>query len=68
MSKDNSKLKKIILYIKNLYSQIFDIKDNLLLYLCNGESLPEILNDEEDRHLYYPLFLASYPMRDAGTR
>jgi len=54
MSKDNSKLKKLISYIKNLYSQIFDVKDNLLLYLCNGESLPEILNDEDEK-LYISL-------------
>ena len=41
-------MKKLILKLKNILKSWFEIKDNLLLYLCNGEALPTILTDEEE--------------------
>ena len=54
MNKDRSKLKELLAKIKNAWIKLFKIKDNALMYLCNGESLPEILNDDEEK-LYLSL-------------
>ena len=36
-------------YIKRAWDNFFNIKESVLMYLCNGESLPEILSDEDER-------------------
>ena len=43
-----------MLSIKKMLGNIFTIQDNVLLYLCNGESLPDILSDEDEK-LYISL-------------
>ena len=45
----DGKIKKIISSIKSVWDKFFNIKETVLMYLCNGESLPEILNDEDER-------------------
>ena len=45
----DSKIQKLIYLIKNIWEKFFSIKENALMYLCNGESLPEILNDEDEK-------------------
>lgn len=50
----NFKLKKIMSLFKNLWCDFFAIQENSLLYLCNGESLPEILSDDDEK-LYISL-------------
>lgn len=48
MIKCNSKIYKVVNYLKSIWQKIFKTKEDILLYLCNGESLPEILSDEEE--------------------
>lgn len=50
----NFKLKKLMKLFKNIWNDIFVIQENSLLYLCNGESLPEILSDDDEK-LYIAL-------------
>ena len=42
-------LKKIMHTCKSIWVDFFNIQENNLLYLCNGESLPEILSDDDER-------------------
>ena len=42
-------MKKLILKLKEILSLWTNTKDNCLLYLCNGEALPTILTDEEEK-------------------
>lgn len=42
-------MKKFILKIKNILKRLYGDCDGVLLYLCNGESLPETLSDEEEK-------------------
>ncbi len=43
-SKINCYLKKL----KSIWQKVFKSQENILLYLCNGESLPEILTEDEE--------------------
>lgn len=51
MIKCNSKIYKLISSIKNLWQKLFRTKENILMYLCNGESLPDILSEDEEGRL-----------------
>lgn len=51
-------LKKLIIKFKDMWLKMFAYKEDLLLYLCNGESLPDILTDEEEK-LYINLLESS---------
>lgn len=51
MIKCNSKIYKLISTIKNLWQKYFGTRDNILMYLCNGESLPDILGEDEESRL-----------------
>jgi len=42
-------LKNLILKLKKIIKSWSDVKENLLLYLCNGEALPTILTDDEEK-------------------
>ena len=42
-------MKKILLKLKKIISNLYGAKKNLLLYLCGGDALPAILSDEEER-------------------
>lgn len=48
MISSNSKISKALIKIKDLWQKIFKSKDNILMYLCNGESLPDILSEEDE--------------------
>jgi len=48
------KLKKLMQMLKNIWNDVFIIQENSLLYLCNGENLPEILSDDDEK-LYISL-------------
>lgn len=43
-----SKINCYIKKLKSIWQKVFKSKENILLYLCNGESLPEILSDDEE--------------------
>jgi len=49
MNKKLNKIKSLVKYLKNLFSKVFEVNENCLMYLCNGESLPEILNEDEEK-------------------
>lgn len=51
-------LKQLISKFKEMWLKMFSYKEDLLLYLCNGESLPDILTDDEER-LYINLLESS---------
>jgi RNA polymerase sporulation-specific sigma factor len=42
-------MKNLLLKIKKLLSKINIINDDVLLYLCSGEALPETLSEEEEK-------------------
>lgn len=42
-------MKNLILKLKKIIKSWSDVKENLLLYLCNGEALPTILTDDEEK-------------------
>ena len=42
-------MKNLILKLKEIIKSWSDVKENLLLYLCNGEALPTILTDDEEK-------------------
>lgn len=48
MIKCNSKICKVIGTIKSLWQKLFNSRDALLMYLCSGESLPDILSEDEE--------------------
>lgn len=48
MKNGRSKFVKIIKTLKSIWKGIFETREQTLLYLCNGESLPEILSDDEE--------------------
>lgn len=54
MNNEKSKIKNLIAALKKIWSNIFNIQENNIMYLCNGESLPEILSDDDER-LYISL-------------
>lgn len=43
--------------VKNIWKKLFESKEDLLLYLSSGESLPDILSEEDER--YYIEMLSS---------
>ena len=43
------KLKILVSNIKKIWQKLFKSKEDVLLYLCNGESLPDILSDDEEK-------------------
>lgn len=45
----NNILKKLVAKLQHMLGSVFDIKEKSLLYLCSGESLPEILSDEDEK-------------------
>ena len=45
----DGKIRNLLFYIKRAWDNFFNIKESVLMYLCNGESLPEILSDEDER-------------------
>lgn len=45
----NNILKKLVTKLQHMLGSVFDIKEKSLLYLCSGESLPEILSDEDEK-------------------
>lgn len=49
MKNEKLKLKSIFKSLQSIWNKIFNIQEETLLYLCNGESLPEILSDDEER-------------------
>ena len=42
-------MKKLFLKLKNIIKNFCESKENLLLYLCNGDALPSILSEDEER-------------------
>ena len=46
---NKNKLKILVSNIKNIWQKLFKSKEDVLLYLCNGESLPDILSDDEEK-------------------
>ncbi len=50
MIKKNSNIKKFVDKIKNIWKKFLQTKDELLLYMCNGESLPEILSEDDEKY------------------
>ena len=42
-------MKKLLLKLKEIIKSWNGVKENLLLYLCNGEALPTILTDDEEK-------------------
>jgi len=42
-------MKSLIKKIRELIIRFFETKESLLLYLCNGDALPSILTDEEEK-------------------
>ena len=45
----DGKIRKLICSIKGVWDKLFNIKESALMYLCNGESLPEILSDDDEK-------------------
>lgn len=50
-------LKYYMNQVKNIWKKLFESKEDLLLYLSSGESLPDILSEEDER--YYIEMLSS---------
>ena len=48
MIKCNSKIYKMMTMLKSIWQKVFRSRDEVLLYLCNGESLPDILSEDEE--------------------
>lgn len=48
MIKCNSKICKIVGTLKNIWRKVFKSRDDILMYLCNGETLPDILSEEDE--------------------
>jgi len=44
-------MKRLFKYIKKILGMIFDTNEDILLYLCGGEALPETLSDEDEKVL-----------------
>lgn len=42
-------MKGIILQLKKIVNGLFETKNNILLYLCNGDALPAILSEDEEK-------------------
>ena len=43
-------MKNILLKIKKVLSKFNILEENILLYLCSGEALPETLSEDEERY------------------
>ena len=43
-------MKKLLLKLKKLLNSLSIDDDNILLYLCSGEALPETLTEDEERY------------------
>ena len=54
-------MKKLLLKLKNILRK-FSLKDGeILLYLCNGEALPDTLSDDEEK-LYFDMIKEGNPL------
>ena len=49
MRNEKLRIKSIFKSLQSIWNKIFNIQEESLLYLCNGESLPEILSDDDER-------------------
>lgn len=49
MEKSKSRIKLMINKLKTIFNKYFDLSDNIVLYLCSGESLPEILSEDDEK-------------------
>ena len=48
MIKCNSKIYKMMSMLRSVWQKVFRTREEVLLYLCNGESLPDILSEDEE--------------------
>ena len=46
---NKNKLKILVSNIKIIWQKLFKSKEEMLLYLCSGESVPDILSDDEEK-------------------